>query len=746
MKTVYSLTSIASIVAVQLLLLLQKTPLSNAFIQQHGQGPAQLSHSLTHSPLIRPSLILDKHHSHNQQQQLNNPFHVSITSRTSPTTSLFMAKIATLDEWILASNGGISGTIKNSPDPSKLKNGKTVTTSKLMSSKFGLLDGDEVTTVSGSQYKLGRKQGSTSSSSSSSTDSSSSSSTATNFRFNTSVSKPAPTPSPTPVVSNIPVISNWSISNGRVVGLLNGKEVETSPLRGSNFFIKEGSTVTTTSGSQYQLGQPVSKSSSTSPSSITPQTQKPNFNGPTINNWLIMQDNRVSGIISGSRNANVKNGKEIETSPIVDNVNSVKEGDVVTTSSGSQYQLGVPSDSQKTMNRLLFSFGGGSSSNKGGSTKSNEDTVPVIDDWFVNRRERISGIISNSPFPNENDGLFVTTKEVATDFAFVVEGFTVTTTDSRMYKLGTPKKGTLRSSSTSSNSGEVLPFGTPTLADWNLDESRDGFRIIGTMQNTNSYEIRNGQLVKTEKIITDPGFLDEGFSIVTVSGDTYKLGKRLKSPRAVPAFTISEVKLRKKITPSIPLSALGRNQIVAGEPILEDWTVTSLGQVSGTITNSDTQDGLVLTTKRSTKPATLLKPGSIVYSMNGAAYALGQKQSSSAKSSRTPRNKAFNSPTRLGLPLINDWSLTAFGGVTGTVSNSVNPDFNDGEILTTSKIMSDIIREGTVVETMNGSMYVLGSRRRDVSTTEIESPDTPIAEGLWAIVGILFVLLNKGMY
>jgi len=63
------------------------------------------------------------------------------------------------------------------------------------------------------------------------------------------------------------------------------------------------------------------------------------------------------------------------------------------------------------------------------------------------------------------------------------------------------------------------------------------------------------------------------------------------------------------------------------------------------------------------------------------------------------------------VPLIDDWSISFRGDLSGTVSNHPDPDIGDGDDITTSKLDTDKAncKQGVTVVTVSGSKYRLGS-------------------------------------
>jgi len=175
----------------------------------------------------------------------------------------------------------------------------------------------------------------------------------------------------------VPTLDNWSVSNtgeatGRVTNhpnpnIYDGEYLTTSPLRTQSSQLKEGIVVTTASGSKYKLGKPVrpivttappppvaNGASSPSPTpTADPPTPSPRRSGGgwggfggvgrkvcVINDWSFTFRGELTGIVSGHPDRNFPDGDTITTSKVMGNRNAFKEGDMVITSSESQYTLG----------------------------------------------------------------------------------------------------------------------------------------------------------------------------------------------------------------------------------------------------------------------------------------------------------------------------------------------------------------------------------------------------------------------
>jgi hypothetical protein len=427
----------------------------------------------------------------------------------------------------------------------------------------------------------------------------------------------------------------------------------------------------------------------------------------SLRNWVVNLDGSITGVAYGGPKN--RKGDAIQTSQITAQRDSFKEGDIVTTISGSKYQLGIKRKAQfppkppplSTLHSSEAAAEEKISASKGSlfstltkreknpalfanilfqkkSDETSDVKIPVLDNWSINFRGQIVGIICNSPFPRETDGKSVTTKPIETHVAFIVEGFTVDANDGRKYKLGIPKEKNVLMNN-NSNSDNVVVYRTPTLVDWDVEDGNAGnmIQIVGTMKGTNNPKIPNGQIITTDKIITSSEFLAEGYSVVTARGETYKLGRRNR--------TGAKRRQGEKAT-VIPAAA---------------------------------------TTKLST--ATRLSLSS-------------QKKQKETKKLLFQRSK-------VNTPLINEWCVTGTGGIKGIVSNSQDPNIKDGDTLTTGKIITEDISEGQVVETINRSVYIIGTRsKQSMNSSPLESPETLVTLGLWVTAGLLVLILNRGMY
>jgi hypothetical protein len=740
-----------------------------------------LSFAFMQVPLQTPTFQQTHNHQHQQNEKEQHQLSKRKISPSTPsksTTMLQMARNPTIDQWAIAPNGGITGVVKDSPNPRAFRDGEALTTSKILNSRNSLKDGVAVTTESGSKYTLGTKRGSKPKKTVK---------PAAKSAVATKAATPAVRPRPPSANNNIPTLRNWSISlSGTVTGNVyggaksrKGEEIETSRITSNRDSVKEGDVVTTVTGSKYQLGTKKkglfsSPASAPRPAPAPKPIPAPKVVVPKPTPAPKLTVSKPAPVVlkptpkpvpapapapapkvapTPTPKPNFFNRGNPSSSTTTESSTESIQSTTETTSTTTKRKGTSPFDSltKKEKPAPFASRGGASSSRKKASTSAattpaEAGTIPVLDNWSMNRKDEITGIISNSPYPRERDGQTITTKECATDPAFVVEGFTVVTYDGRKYKLGTP------TDTANANS-------TPTLADWDIeDDNRGMVRIVGIMQQTNDPKVPNGQEFTTDEIMTSAEFLDEGFSVVSASGATYKLGRRdrtgvrrklalqkaaasttsvsptsstsNKRPFQLPSVSAPEIKLPEVSLPEVSLPEVSTPQFKK-----PSFSFGGSNSDKKKEKEDAAQAAAVEAAVAAETPIKLNRKNSGGSSINAATTAKKQKS-----------RRAMFTRNRVSITLLDEWSMTGVGGVTGIVSNSQDPAIEDGYTLTTSKIITDDIREGQVVETMNGSMYILGTRRVSEVTTPMESPDTPIAAGLWVIAALIFVILERGMY
>ena len=699
------------------------TPTVAALLSYASAGEAFVSTSSRASLQATPKISL-------------RPSAASKSRNRSNSIGLRMAAYPVIDEWFIVAAGGIKGTVIESSIV-EIEVGEVITTSKIVTNRDSIVDGTIVETASGSRYVLGTKKG-------------------TGARFGNIVKKPAP-----PLPTAIPTIDNWELTsageiNGAVTNYTGdvfeeGEQITTSPLSNKRG-IKDGSIVTTISGSKYKLG---TKKAFQGTISIVSGT-KPIVNKPES----VEEIEEESAPAPSFGGFNFFSNKEKDE--VIEEINEVTQ------------------ISQKVEKKRPAPFGSVGRGEKKGSGRDApplplpvEEAVPVIDNWVVNKREEVVGNVSNSPYANEKDGQRIVTSEVATNMAFVEEGFTVLTMDDRKYKLGVPKGGSKKE-----YDDEMASYVTPTLLNWDVDAT---LKITGTVQESGNRNVPDGASITTDQIISDFEFIAEGFIVCTESGKMYKLGKRNKGrktvanspslpPRSRPKVSVPKASVPQasqaggtmtasgkiaevpKRAPSKPLFNFGGNAGKAANkptkatstkasapsviPTLEEWTVNRNNELTGVVINSLDRDGETLTTSELLRKGGL-RDGSTVYTKSGSAYILGKRKAAAAAFGRTKTQTEG-----LALPILNDWALTAVGGLSGVVTNCRDPDVEDGEILTTSKLETSVefLASGDTVVTVNGSKYLLGSQRP--LGVQVISPETPVLAGIWVTALLIFVALT----
>ncbi|GFH61419.1 hypothetical protein CTEN210_17895 [Chaetoceros tenuissimus] len=163
--------------------------------------------------------------------------------------------------------------------------------------------------------------------------------------------------------------------------------------------------------------------------------------------------------------------------------------------------------------------------------------------------------------------------------------------------------------------------------------------------------------------------------------------------------------------------------ILLAVPVLEEWSITPRGEVSGIVKNHpdlDILDGEFLTTSKLATVADKARQGSTVVTASGSKYKLGKpKNMPQAKKPAQSGGFSFFGGKKSTLaankkmPILDNWTVTVRGECKGKVSNYPDPSIEDGEIITTSKINEDrgSLKEGSVVTTSSGSSYILGKKR-----------------------------------
>ena len=501
----------------------------------------------------------------------------------------------TIEDWTIERSGGLRGTISKSVVPA-LEDGEIITTSTVVTNPKSIVEGTIVETAGGSRYILGGKKKGI-------------------LKKNKFFQGIAPV--------KIPTLDLWSLTaDGGVYGTITnykgdrfveGEVISTSQLK-STRGLRNGSVVTTDTGSKYRLGRmfltpkppsfPVPMRGRGSNASLLNKKEKGNVDedlskrnrparfgsvgrgitkgagrdGPTpVSPAKKNRPARFGSVGRGTTKGAGRDGPTpvsgtsavpepdpVESKPAfnMNLFNNKKEtGDVAGTSGQSENKrparfgsvgrgttkgagreglkpmargtLAVsvpdPSENKKKRPARFGSVGRGITK---GAGRDKSELVPVLNQWTVNRLDQVIGFVSNSPYLGEKDNKKVTTAEVATNMAFVEEGFTVVTVDKRKYLLGEPRGGSKKD-----YDDEMASYVTPLLRNWDVD---DALQITGAVQGAKNLEMPDGLVITTDKVISDPVYIDAGFTIVTKTGKMYKLGRRQKGRKAK-AITDSDI-------------------------------------------------------------------------------------------------------------------------------------------------------------------------------------------------------------
>ena len=195
----------------------------------------------------------------------------------------------------------------------------------------------------------------------------------------------------------------------------------------------------------------------------TIETQQPKtmqlYAIPTLDNWEISKTNSAIGRVSNHPSPDIFDGEMITTSPLSANKDKMKEGQIVSTSSGSKYRLGKPkyapvaaqktaasksaNVSVKTSPSISFgSFRNWGKPKNGKSAPAKRKTKAIkMEDWFISFRGELIGVVQGHPDRSITDGDTITTSKIEGSRNSLKEGDIVTTTSGSDYILGTKKKG-----------------------------------------------------------------------------------------------------------------------------------------------------------------------------------------------------------------------------------------------------------------------------------------------------------------
>jgi len=184
---------------------------------------------------------------------------------------------------------------------------------------------------------------------------------------------------------------------------------------------------------------------------------------PVLENWTITSKGEASGIVKNHPDPNIFDGELLTTSKLSTSKDMAKEGAIVVTSSGSKYKLGKRRGSSTSVQKassLKFSWASfGMSSSKeedktdvavnGGANSAApsfgkwgfSSRIPVLDNWSVNVRGEVNGVVSNHPDSSITDGDIITTSKILEDRNALREGSVVSTSTGSKYTLGKKRVG-----------------------------------------------------------------------------------------------------------------------------------------------------------------------------------------------------------------------------------------------------------------------------------------------------------------
>lgn len=218
--------------------------------------------------------------------------------------NMILMAIPVLENWTITSKGEASGIVKNHPDPN-IFDGELLTTSKLSTSKDVAKEGAIVITSSGSKYKLGRPRGSASAQKQQKQQQSS-------LRF------------------------SWGS-----FGISSQSKEE----------VEEKSVAISSSFGNWGFSSRI----------------------PVLDNWSVTVRGEINGVVSNHPDKSISDGDTITTSKILEDRNALKEGSIVSTSTGSKYTLGKKRVG--LMSPFFNGVGSPSAVSKGGTFRSGSNNV-----------------------------------------------------------------------------------------------------------------------------------------------------------------------------------------------------------------------------------------------------------------------------------------------------------------------------------------------------------------------------------
>jgi len=190
-----------------------------------------------------------------------------------------------------------------------------------------------------------------------------------------------------------------------------------------------------------------------------------------------------------------------------------------------------------------------------------------------------------------------------------------------------------------------------------------------------------------------------------------------------------------------PRQTQPNSMLLMAVPTLDNWRITTLGEVSGVVKNHpdpNIKDGELVTTSTLATARAQIQDGMTVVTSSGSKYKLGQERGSFGKTNPNTKSKSAQSTSSIfgkwgapsaavepkkspfanwgastRVPILDDWSVTNRGGVTGIVTKHPDPNIDNGDILTTSSIIENrnTLVQGQTVSTSSGSKYILGKKK-----------------------------------
>lgn len=147
-----------------------------------------------------------------------------------------------------------------------------------------------------------------------------------------------------------PILENWVLTNRNEVSgivrnhpdkdIYDGELLTTSTLTTNADKVREGAVVVTASGSKYKLGKQKSNAAVAS-FKVSGNFLSGGNKVPILNEWTSTATGAVKGIVKNHPDPDIRNGEELTTSVIKENRDSLKSGQIITTSTGSKYKLGT---------------------------------------------------------------------------------------------------------------------------------------------------------------------------------------------------------------------------------------------------------------------------------------------------------------------------------------------------------------------------------------------------------------------